>query len=89
MQQAELGEELAIARDLDGLMRGDLIFWKGHVGIMLDGFLMLHANAYHMGVAAELVASAVDRIAAAGSTIAAVRRLPRRSAATTAPEPGV
>jgi hypothetical protein len=88
MQQAELGDTVAVAGDLDGLTRGDLVFWKGHVGIMLDGFLMLHANAYHMGVVAELVTSAADRIASAGSMIAAIKRLPRRSMATTAADAG-
>jgi cell wall-associated NlpC family hydrolase len=88
MQQAELGEEVAVAGDLDGLMRGDLVFWRGHVGVMLDGFLMLHANAYHMGVVAELISSAAERIASAGSTITAIKRLPARSAATTAPGAG-
>jgi cell wall-associated NlpC family hydrolase len=88
MQQAELGDEVAVASDLDGLIRGDLVFWKGHVGIMLDGFLMLHANAYHMGVVAELVSSAAGRIAAAGSTVTAIKRLPARSAATIAPDAG-
>ena len=39
MQQAELGDAVDVSADLDGLLRGDLIFWKGHVGIMLDGFL--------------------------------------------------
>ena len=55
MQQAELGDVGGGEADLDGLQRGDLIFWKGHVGIMLDGFPMLHANAHHMGVVAELL----------------------------------
>jgi cell wall-associated NlpC family hydrolase len=70
-----------VSADLDGLLRGDLIFWKGHVGIMLDGFLMLHANAHHMGVVTELLSGAADRIAHTGSTIAAIKRLPRRPAA--------
>ena len=39
--------------DLAGLRRGDLVFWKGHVGIMLDGERLLHANGHHMAVAVE------------------------------------
>ena len=31
--------------------RGDLIFWKGHVGIMLDATRLLHCNAHHMALA--------------------------------------
>ena len=75
MQQAELGKEVAIRGDLDGLMRGDIVFWQGHVGIMVDAFLLLHANAHHMGVVVEPLGSAVDRIARAGLAITAIRRL--------------
>ena len=35
MQETQLGQNLLI-NDLDGLRRGDLVFWKGHVGIMSD-----------------------------------------------------
>ena len=75
MQLAELGREVAVAADLDGLKRGDLVFWNGHVGIMTDAFMLLHANAYHMAVVAEPLRTAVDRIARAGLPIAAIRRL--------------
>ena len=80
MQQAELGEDVPIRGDLDGLKRGDLVFWKGHVGIMVDGFLLLHANAHHMAVVVEPLGSAVDRIARAGLTVTAIRRLETKSA---------
>ena len=46
--------------------RGDLVFWKGHVAILLDADTILHANAHHMAVAAEPLAGAVARIEAAG-----------------------
>jgi cell wall-associated NlpC family hydrolase len=52
---------------LSELSRGDLVFWRGHVGIMLDGLSLLHANAFHMAVAVESLATAVTRIKAAGS----------------------
>jgi cell wall-associated NlpC family hydrolase len=80
MQQAELGREVAVAADLDGLQRGDLVFWQGHVGIMTDAFMLLHANAHHMAVVAEPLRSAVDRIARAGLAIAAIRRLEGKGA---------
>jgi cell wall-associated NlpC family hydrolase len=75
MQQAELGRAIAVGGGLDGLERGDLVFWSGHVGIMTDAFMLLHANAYHMAVTAEPLRGAVDRIARGGLEIAAVRRL--------------
>ncbi len=34
---------------------GDLAFFPGHVGIMLDGRRMLHANATHMAVSIEVL----------------------------------
>lgn len=32
------------------LQRGDLVYWRGHTGVMVDGTVMLHANATHMAV---------------------------------------
>jgi cell wall-associated NlpC family hydrolase len=64
MQQAELGSDIAIADVREGVQRGDLIFWKGHVGIMTDGVTLVHANAHHMAVTAETLPEAIERIAA-------------------------
>ncbi len=75
MQQAELGSGVPIAGDLEGLKRGDLVFWKGHVGIMVDGVLMVHANAHHMMVAVEPLSEAAQRIARTGSQVIAIKRL--------------
>jgi len=44
------------------LERGDLVFWKGHVGVMLDEERLLHANAHHMMVAIESLEEAAARI---------------------------
>jgi len=41
---------------------GDLLFWPGHVGIVVDDDQLLHANAHHMCVAIEPVMQAVNRI---------------------------
>jgi len=60
MQEATAGEPIA----WDGeRKRGDLIFWKGHVGIMADADTLLHANGNSMNVALEDFAGAVERIA--------------------------
>jgi cell wall-associated NlpC family hydrolase len=80
MQMAELGHEVEIRADLDGLQRGDLIFWKGHMGVMTDAFMLLHANAYHMAVATEPLRSAVDRIARTGLQVAGIRRIETKAA---------
>src|SRR5215510_676406 len=74
MQEAELGDKIEVSDRLDRLERGDLVFWKGHVGIMTDGFMLLHANAHHMAAVIEPVRSAVDRIARSGFAISSVRR---------------
>lgn len=75
MQQAALGTDVLIPEDHEGLERGDLVFWKGHAGVMVDGAMLLHANAHHMAVAVEPLSVAVDRIAKAGSPIAAIKRI--------------
>ena len=75
MQLAELGTQVDVRADLGGLQRGDLVFWKGHVGIMTDASTLLHANAHHMAVTAEPLRSAVDRIARSGASIAAIKRI--------------
>jgi cell wall-associated NlpC family hydrolase len=77
MQQRELGGAIALDRPPDRLQRGDLMFWKGHVAIVTAPGQMLHANAHHMQVAAEPIAPALARIAIAGSTLEALRRMGR------------
>jgi cell wall-associated NlpC family hydrolase len=74
MQERALGTP--VSADLADLRRGDLVFWQGHVAIVRDGATLLHANAFHMAVAVEPIAEAVARIAAGGSQIGAVKRLP-------------
>jgi cell wall-associated NlpC family hydrolase len=75
MQLTKLGSDVAVDAALNGLTRGDLVFWKGHVGIMTDAYMLLHANAHHMAVASELLKGAVDRMARAGLAITAIKRL--------------
>jgi cell wall-associated NlpC family hydrolase len=74
MQQTEIGEALPTI-DLQALRRGDIVFWKGHVGIMLDSVRFLHANAHHMAVAVETLAEATSRITGTGLIVTAVKRL--------------
>jgi cell wall-associated NlpC family hydrolase len=54
--------------------RGDLIFWKGHVGIMLDDQRLLHANAFHMLVAIEDLADAMARIEKVAGPVTSIKR---------------
>ncbi|MCB1353232.1 MAG: C40 family peptidase [Rhodobacteraceae bacterium] len=55
---------------------GDLLFWKGHVGIVSGADLLLHANAHHMAVAEEPLGAAIARIAASGGGPVTGRRRP-------------
>ncbi|MBR0557438.1 C40 family peptidase [Ciceribacter sp. L1K23] len=57
------GRELGTAIAREDLRRGDLVFWKGHVGIMEDAETLLHANGHTMTVAREDFRKAVERIA--------------------------
>ena len=66
MMEAALGEPIAIDDPEAPLARGDLVFWKGHVGIMRDSLTLLHANGWHMKVVSEPLAEARERIAANG-----------------------
>lgn len=61
-QEAALGLALAAG---ETPARGDLAFWDGHVGVMLDGETLLHANAFHMAVVAEPLSVAAARQSAA------------------------
>ena len=73
MQEGSLGRPVPMDNDL---RRGDLVFWRGHVGIMRDGERLLHANGHHMAVASEALAEAARRIETAGAgRVTSVRRL--------------
>jgi hypothetical protein len=77
MQEAALGATLAAKEngELPPLERGDLVFWKGHVGIMLDGRRLLHANAFHMATAVEPLGEAIERIGRKGCPVSRAARL--------------
>lgn len=72
LMEASLGAPLAFDDSLTGLRRGDLVFWKGHVGIMRDAETLLHANGYAMQVTSEPLRVARDRNK---DPIASIRRL--------------
>ena len=71
MQEASLG---TASDDRADLQRGDLLFWPGHVGMMVDVDTLLHANAHHMSVAYEPIAAAILRIRAQGGGEVTSRR---------------
>ncbi len=71
MQEADLGQALD---ENTNLARGDLIFWKRHVGVMQDSETLIHANAYHMAVASEPLVDVAARVFANGDGPVTSRR---------------
>lgn len=63
MQRDQLGRNIP---ENASLQRGDLMFWKGHVGMMVDADTMIHANAHHMACRYEPITQAILRIEAQG-----------------------
>jgi len=71
MQQDSLGRPVTGA-----LQRGDLVFWKEHVGIMQSESQLLHANGHFMCVTSEPLDVARARILdKGGSDVTVVKRL--------------
>lgn len=75
MQESSLGTDIEPGPAFENVRRGDLIFWRGHVGIMLDGKRLLHANAWHMSTEIEPLTEAVARIEKAAGPVRRVKRL--------------
>ena len=59
-QQVKLKKKLI--HDIDDLKRGCVIFWRGHVAIMIDKFNCVHANAFHMQTKIEPLSHIINRI---------------------------
>jgi cell wall-associated NlpC family hydrolase len=59
MQEKALGQGIA----LDEAQKGDLVFWKGHVGMIGEAGSLIHANGFHMEVVKEPLDEAIRRIA--------------------------
>lgn len=73
MQAEELGAPLPAQTPF---ARGDLVFWRGHVGVMQNAEELLHANAWHMSCVSEPLAEAIGRIdESGGGGVLARRRL--------------
>jgi len=70
-QEAALGADVPFLKH----KRGDLVFWNGHVGIMLDETRVIHANAFHMQVEIEPLEDAIARITPVVGPVNAIKRL--------------
>ncbi|MFD1333211.1 C40 family peptidase [Methylopila musalis] len=70
MQERDLGRPI----DLAEARRGDLLFWKGHVAMLIDEGTLVHANAFHMATVREPLHEAIPRIAPTDGPVTSVRR---------------
>ena len=78
MQERSIGLEMSLDETEGNLTRGDLIFWKGHVGIMQNDATLLHSSGHQMLVVSEPLLEARERILAnGGGMITSIRRLSR------------
>lgn len=57
--QQVLGADLATGQPL---RRGDLLFWKGHVAMVVDEARLIHANGHTMSVAHEGIDACIARV---------------------------
>lgn len=55
-------------------MRGDLLFWRGHVAMVVDRQRLIHANGHHMAVQYESIADCITRIETQGGGPVTARR---------------
>lgn len=63
MQAEALGSPVAGSASGAGqLRRGDLVFWSGHVAMMLDAASVIHANGWRMQVSVDPLADVVARV---------------------------
>ncbi|MEQ1610147.1 MAG: NlpC/P60 family protein [Hyphomonadaceae bacterium] len=74
MQEQTLGVDFKPAADFSDLERGDLLFWRGHVGIMCSPTMLLHSSARDMHCEIEPLKQAVDRIRPIAGDVRSVRR---------------
>ena len=70
MQESGLGKKVS-----GKPQAGDLIFWKGHVGIISGDNSLIHANATYMEVVEEELHGAIKRIAETDGPVTSIKRL--------------
>lgn len=69
-------ERVEPGEDFEGLKRGDLVFWPGHVGVMTSPETLLHANGHHMMTVAEPLSRTAMRIAHHHAPMSGIYRAP-------------
>ncbi|MDE2017912.1 MAG: C40 family peptidase [Hyphomicrobiales bacterium] len=64
-------QERAVGKTVEKPQAGDIVFFKGHVGMMADDANLLHANATHM----KCVIEPLEDVMARGGEITSVKRI--------------
>jgi cell wall-associated NlpC family hydrolase len=77
LQQRDVGEEVPMAdnQDFSNLEEGDLVFFPGHVGLFVDDWRFLHANAFDMQVSLHGFSEVLDRAEHDNAPVSAIRRI--------------
>ncbi len=75
LQEIELGEAVPQDGDVSDVREGDLIFFPGHVGFVIDNWRFLHANAHDMQVSIHGLSEVLDRARKSNAPPSSVRRL--------------
>ena len=71
--QETMGHDLPVT---EPLRRGDLVFWPGHVAMVVDDTRLIHANGHAMAVSYEDTAACIARVLQAeGNPVKTRRRL--------------
>ncbi|KAF0117500.1 MAG: hypothetical protein FD163_1505 [Hyphomonadaceae bacterium] len=73
--QETIGENIEFDGGLHNLRAGDLVFWQGHVAMLIDDVNIIHANAYHMMVEIEPLSAAKERSDASGIALRTISRI--------------
>ena len=72
-------QENAVGSTVETPKKGDLVFFPGHVGLMVDDQHIIHANAFHMKVTIEPLSVVAER----SKKITSVRRGPFQALSST------
>lgn len=73
--QENVGKLIEPATDYSNLLPRDLLFWQGHVAMMIDETNIIHANSYHLCVEIEPLTQTISRYEGLGLKLRTVRRL--------------
>ncbi len=77
LQEAGLGTAVTMddPQDLSRLEEGDLVFFPGHVGLFVDDWRFLHANAFDMQVSLHGFSDVLDRARSENAGVTSIQRV--------------